>query len=277
MSAGQVRGEGSIQTAMRLLAFYWDRRYLLVSFVKSDLKKKYTESAMGIYWSVINPFVQMAIYTYVFSALLRVEFHSGTGAFDYSLYLFCGVLPWIMISESILKAATSIRANRNLVHMSGFPASFLPTHIVLSNALHGMIGLVILLGALLVSQGRLNPTILLLPVVLALQILLTLGVSWFVSAVNVLYRDVEQILANSLLLWMFITPIFYSSKTLPDQFQWVLVLNPVAHLVDIWRELIMKNDVPVRSMGTLLVYSLVISWVGYRVFARIQPRFTDLV
>jgi ABC-type polysaccharide/polyol phosphate export permease len=256
---------------------YWRRRHLLWTLVVFDLKHKYTGSVMGVYWSVINPVVLLIIYTFVFSTVLRVEFHQHTGPYDFALYLFCGMIPWFATQESLSRCATCLIDHANLVNMPRFPASFVPAHIILSNMLHNILSIILLIAVVGMFTGKLSSTLWVLPFVIFLQLLLTLGLCWLVSGLNVLFRDLQHMIGNVLLIWMFMTPIFYPSAIFPKEFELLLIFNPMAHLVDNYRELIMKNNVPWESLETLAVLTLGFFIVGYVTFVKVQPSLTDLV
>ncbi len=252
-------------------------RYLLMTFVRADVRQRYTGSVVGVYWSVLNQLVQLVIYTFVFSMVLNVEYRGAGGPLNYALYLVCGMVPWFAIQESVTRCARSVIARPELVQIPRFPLTVLPAHVVLTHMLYNVVALLLVLVAVWVSTGTLYTTALWLPVVLLVQLLLTLGIGFLVAALNVTFRDVEQVVTHVMLIWMFLTPVFYPSAKIPVEFEWVLVANPLAHLVDIYRELIMNGAVPTASFLTLTAYALVFFVVGLAVFRRGEPEYADHV
>lgn len=260
------------------LTYYYKQRYLLGVFVLHDLKSRFKGSVMGIYWSVVNPLLMILIYTFVFSEILKIEFHTGGGNINFALYLVCGLLPWLAVSESLQRATLSIVDNGCLVRKPHFPASLLPIHIVLSSLITEVIGLALLIGLVFFSGQGVGWYSLALPVIILPQLLFTLGLAWLLGSLQVLFKDVSPLISSFLLLWMFMTPIFYPSTSFPDSLQFLMVINPMAHIVDIYRVLIMVNEWPLTGSLVIAYVSAIVTFIaGYAIFARLQPKFSDLV
>ncbi len=261
---------------IRHIKYYFEQRDLLKLFIINDLKSRYTGSLAGIYWSVINPLLMIIIYTFVFAAVLRIEFHRGSGTLNFAYYLICGILPWLSIQDSIIRSTSSLVDNSDLVKRARFPASILPIHIVFSNLLTMLIGIIILLIILLLSGHTISWTVLMIPILIIPQVMFTLGLSWAFSSIYVFIRDVLPFISNFVLLWMFLTPIFYPSTIIPKKYEIFLILNPAAHIVNLYREVIMKGNIPpTLSYITLCVEAFFIFLVGYLIYIKLQPRFTD--
>ena len=259
------------------IKYYIKYRHLLYAFVVSDLKERYAGSFIGVYWTLINPLIMIIIYTFVFSVVLKVEFHGNKTPLDFALYLICGMLPWFAMQESINRSAAVLEDNASLVKKVNFPASLLPTHIVLGNLLTMLIPLFLFIIFVAVRTQSMGLMVLFVPVILFCQLLLTLGLTWAVAGLGVIFPDTKAVIQNLLLLWMFITPIFYPSAVFPKEFGFLLTINPLAHLVDLYRETIMKNNLPIESLLSLGIASLVVFGVGYYMFVRMQPKFVDLI
>jgi ABC-type polysaccharide/polyol phosphate export permease len=253
------------------------QRHLLKDFVDRDLRQKYAGSAGGILWAVANPLVLLVVYTFVFSVVLRVRFAGQESVAWFALYLYCGMLAWQAFSDAIARATPSLVHHGNLIRNARFPAKVLPTTVVVSGIVNEGIGLVLLLVVLSLTQG-VPPTALVLPVVLLLQVLFTLGLSLLLSAVHVFFRDVEQLVRVGLLVWMFITPLFYPESQVPERLRWVVEANPLAHLVRMYRAVLLEGRLP--GLGEVAVFS---AWtvatmgVGYAVFTRNHHKFADVL
>ena len=226
---------------------------------------------------MINPVVLILVYTFVFSFILKVKFHQDAGPLDFPLYLICGMVPWFAVQESLTRAAGCIEENADLVRKVNFPASLIPIHIVVGNIITMTIGLVVFIVFAAAVKGVVSKWLPLIPVVIALQTMLTLGLAWLFACMNVVLRDTRQLVSSGLLIWMFVTPVCYPSALIPKQYNLVLVLNPFAHLVDLYREIILKSGFPGHNFVSLLVSSIVIFAAGYFAFVRMQPRFVDLI
>ncbi|GAB4297332.1 MAG: ABC transporter permease [Myxococcota bacterium] len=257
--------------------YYIKYRHLLYAFIASDLKEKYAGSLVGVYWSVINPLIMIVIYTFVFSVVLKVEFHGNRSPLDFALYLICGMLPWFAIQESVNRSAGILEENASLVKKVNFPASLLPTHIVIGNMFTMLITLVLFIAFVALRMDTFSSKLVFLPFVIICQLILTLGLSLTVASLNVIFPDTKPLVQNFMLLWMFITPIFYPSAVFPKEFGFLLAINPLAHLVDLYREVIMKNNLPIDSFTSLIGVSVAIFLLGYLIFARMQAKFVDLM
>jgi len=261
---------------LRHIKYYFQQRYLLKLFIINDIKSRYTGSLAGVYWSIINPLLMILIYTFVFAMVLKIEFHKGSGALNFAYYLICGMLPWIAIQDSVLRSTTSIVENSDLVKRPKFPASILPIHIVLANLITMLIGMTLLIIILIITGKHITYTLLLIPILLLPQVIFTLGLSWMFSSINVFFRDIQPFISNFLLLWMFLTPIFYPSTIFPAKYEIFLILNPAAHIVNLYREIIMKGNLPpILSYITLCIQSIFTFLVGYVIYTKLQPKFTD--
>lgn len=258
--------------------YYFQKKDLLLVFIRKDLKSRYAGSYLGIFWSVLNPLLMLLTFTFVFSVILKIEFQAQQGILNYALYVFCGMLPWLAIQESISRSTSSLIENASLVKQAHFPTSILPTHLAIAGVINEFFGLLVLIIAVVISSYHLSSHLLLLPLIILLQIIFTLGLCWFLAALNVFFRDTVHFLNVGMMIWMFVTPIFYPSSTYPPKLEFLLVFNPLAHLVDIYRELILNNHWPqAASLAGLALMSAVVCGVGYFFFSRSQPRFNDFI
>ena len=183
----------SAQTARRAIwRPLWELpgRYELVSsLARRDLVSRYRGSALGIVWAVLTPVVMIAIFTFIFANIFGARFGPGGSAWDYALYLFCGLLPWTAFQETVQRATTTIVSHANLVKRVLFPLETLPAAQTLSSIANQLFGTVALLLATLVLRRSLPLTIFWLPVLLIPQTLLTVGAAWLVSSLGVFLRD----------------------------------------------------------------------------------------
>ena len=233
---------------------------------------------MGLFWSVAHPLIMLVLYTFVFAMILKVKVGADEGTGSFALFLLCGMLPWNAFQEGLSRSAGVILENAALIKRTVFPSEVLPAYLVLSGLVNELIGLVILLLALLVTGHSLSPLLLLLPAIFLLQFLFTLGLSWVVAGINVFIRDVGQLLGLALTLWVFLTPIYYPSSLLPDGLRFLLLLNPMAGLVDAYRALILRGRLPnPSSMMVLALFSLSAFTIGYVMFKKMQRAFADVV
>lgn len=256
------------------------RRYgtLLRSFVVKDIRGRYAGSLVGFFWTVVQPVLELLTYTFVFTVLLRVRFDDQSGTFTNALFLFCGLVPWFSHHEGLVRCTTVVRDHAHLIRKVRFPPTLLPVFVVLSEGFHQVIrtGLFILVVA--VAGLGFTPHALLLVPTIILQLLFTLGLGMLLSTTQVFWKDVQHLLGPALMIWLFITPIFYPPDVFPKAFSPILMLNPLSHLVGIYRELLLNHRLP--HWGSVIIFgSSAISTflLGGFIFRRHARRFPDLV
>lgn len=259
----------------RNLAALHRYRVLVGSLVVRELKARYRGSVLGFLWSFINPLLQLLIYWFVFSYIMPAR--EAYGMSPYALFLFTGILPWTWFSSSVLESSAILITNGNLIKKILFPAEVLPIVVVLSNLVHFGLGLPILF-AFLAYYGKLQLSLLAFPAVVLLQLVFTLGLCLFVSALAVHFRDVQAIIGNLMMLWFFASPVIYSYLSLPPPIQRFLNYNPMTHLLVGFHQSMFTGSlghwpwlvvmVPM-STGTFLV--------GYYFFDRLRETFAEEV
>ncbi len=251
---------------------------LIKNFVKRDLEARYRGSAVGLFWSVVHPLVMLVLYTYIFSAILRVRVGEAEGTGNFAIYLFCGLLPWNAFAEAVNRSSSVILEHANLIKRTIFPSEVLPVYPVVSGIVNQLIGLGILLAALVVSAHPLRPPLLILPIILLFQFAFTVGLAWIVAGITVFVRDVGQIVGMVMTIWLFLTPIFYPPTLIPERLRFLLATNPIYALVESYRCLILKGQMPpAESLAVLAFSSLATFLVGYLVFTRMQGAFADVI
>ena len=256
-------------------------RELLRNLVVSDLKARYKNSVLGFFWSLLNPLGMMLVFTLIFGLLVpNVQIER------YPLFLLCGLLPWNYFSASVQGSLYSVLGNAGLVKKVYFPRAILPIATVLSQLINFLLAFVILFAALLIFQSNFSPWLWLLPFVLLIQTIFTIGVALILSTLNVFYRDTSMIMDVLMLAWFFLTPVFYSTALLPDSItllgvtlnpqRLLYILNPMASLVNMYRDLLYWGyrtdlDFFLRSAVTAVAVLLFGAWF----FRRYSDRFGE--
>jgi lipopolysaccharide transport system permease protein len=251
-------------TVSRLAA----HRYLLSQLVRKEIKLRYKRSALGILWSLIHPLAMMGIFTLVFSRFPRL---SGMTVPYYAFFL-TGYLPWIFFQTAISNAHGSIIVNASLVKQVYFPRWLLPLASCLSNLVHFLIAYGLWLVYLLLFLGALSPRLVLLPVAVLILFALLVGLALILSAVNVFFRDVGQILEVLLQFLFFLTPVIYTFDIFPPQdarIVTVLGLNPMAQVVLLLRGILLPGfPLTVFSVWYPAAWAAAMVALGIRTFRR---------
>jgi ABC-type polysaccharide/polyol phosphate export permease len=255
-------------------------RGLIQSLVARELKARYRGSALGFFWSFINPLLLLLVYTFVFTFVMPAS--QDPRVTPYALFMFCGILPWTWFASSLMESSGSLISGGNLIKKVLFPAEVLPIVTVLANMVHFFFGLVILAGFLVYYQRPLHASELaVFPLVVFVQLILTLGFALLLSALTVHFRDIRDILSNLLTFWFFGTPIIYPYFLFP-QASWqgkLLRLNPFTHLVITYQEILFFEG-PVGHLKWLLVLgALAVAFFlfGYFIFDRLRDSFAEEV
>src|SRR5687768_15314699 len=238
---------------LRNLARLSRYRGLIQSMVARELKARYRGSFLGFFWSFINPLLLLLVYSFVFSYVMPAAQDDRVTPF--ALFMFCGILPWTWFSSSLAEASGVLISGGNLIKKVLFPAEVLPIVTVLSNMVHFLFGLVILAGFLVWHQRPLHVgELALFPLVVLVQLVMTMGFALILSALTVHFRDIKDILSNLLTFWFFATPIIYPYFVFP-QGSWqadLLKLNPFTHLAITYQEILFFEG-PVGHFKWLLV------------------------
>jgi lipopolysaccharide transport system permease protein len=250
-------------------------RLLIQSLVARELKARYRGSVLGFFWSFVNPLLLLLTYWLVFSMVLAGMRPQSIS--PYYLFLFCGILPWTWFSSSIAQSAGVLIAGGNLIKKVLFPAEVLPIVAVLANMVHFLLGLPVLLF-FLIYEGKLTWAALLLPLPLLVQLVLTLGLALFVSALTVHFRDIQDLLAHILQVWFFMTPIIYYYGDMSGQIRTVLKLNPMTHVLVAYQEILFRGHLEhVKGLAASAVVAVIVFAIGAFLFERLRDTLAEEV
>ena len=253
-------------------------RALIQRLVARELKARYRGSILGFFWSFVNPLLLLLVYTFVFTVVLPAAHPPDLQPF--AIFMFCGILPWTWFSSSLLEASNVLVAGGNLIRKVLFPAEVLPIVTVLAGLVHFCLGLPILAAFLIYYRVPLVPADLVwFPLIVFIQLVLTLGLALLVSSLTVHFRDVRDLLSNLLTLWFFATPIIYALSQVPDSVRRLLNLNPFTHLAVSYQEVLFRAG-PFSQWPRLLAVgagSLFVFGIGYFVFDRLRDTLAEEV
>lgn len=256
---------------------------LLVVLTRREFSARYKGSILGNLWPLLNQLAQLVIYTYVFSIVLRVRLslpgQAESNPLAFGLWLFAGLIPWIAVSTGLAQACVSVTGQPNLVKKVVFPLPLLPLVPIAVAFLESTLGLVLLVVFVAVLLGQVNPTLGLLPLVWPVQLLLTAGLGYWVAGLTVFLRDVPQIVAVGINFWFYATPIIYPAHLIPAPFsQWVLWLNPMAAVAEMYRDTILFGTVTHwAELAAAWAISSIIFISGFWLYQKLRPGFADVL
>lgn len=256
----------------------WQLRPLIELMVRRDLQGRFRGSVMGAFWSVINPLGHMLLYTFVFSIILKVRLGTDASTGSFAMFLMAGLLPWQSLSESCLRATTTILENPNLVKRVVFPLEILPLVSVLSSMVTEIIGLAVLTVIACISIHTVHWTLIYLPLILFSQFLFVGGIAWLLSSMGVFLQDIRHAISLFLSVWMYSTPIVYPATQLPESLRFLIWINPMAGLIGDFRRTILEGLPPDwTSYFSYTSVALVLWFAGYYFFYKIKKSFADVM
>ena len=245
-------------------------RDLITVLVARDFKVRYKRSFLGIAWSLLVPLAQLAVLYFVFNNILRLNIP------HFSSFLLTGILPWTWFQSSLMASSTTIVENRELVKQVGFPVGVLPTVSVLSQFVHFLLAFPILAGFLLADGFRPSLALLALPVIMLVQFFLSVSAAYILATLQVRFRDTQYLLGIFLFLFFYLTPVFWDGTALPEGYRKLININPVAGLLNAYREILMGGHWPaVRPIAAVAFISSILAIVCFFVFLRARDRFVE--
>lgn len=246
------------------------RRDLLRELVVRDMKLRYKRSYLGIAWTLVNPIVQLLVYTFVFRVIFKVTTP------NYMVYIFIGITAWGWFSASILESTQAILRNRDLIRQPGFPSVLLPNVTVGSHLIHFLLTFPILFALVWVNDIPITAAIIWLPLVLAVQYVLTLAFSLLAALVHVNFRDTQYLLGVFMMLGFFLTPILYEMKIVPERYRPFYNLNPMTHVIDAYRAVLMYGKMPnLLALAAVAAFALVALRLFHLLFHRVSVDFVE--
>jgi ABC-2 type transport system permease protein len=251
----------------------WEYRTMIASLVRKDLRGRYQASVLGFLWTFIVPLCQLLVYTLVFSVIIRSSVEK------FYLYLFVALIPWNFFSACLTGGASCVLQQQSLVNKIYFPREVVPIAYVTGAFVNMLYCEIVVILVALFSGVAFSPLgLLCLPLVMAVEYILALGITLIISALDVYFRDLEHILGIVSMAWMFLTPIMYDMSIIPDRLRPVFMLNPMTSIVMAYRDILYSGSVP--NLGTLGIAAgmgLFFCVVGFLVFGKLKRRFSEVM
>lgn len=267
---GLVSGSTTEQWKHPTLQRWLYIRDLLQILVARNMKLRYKRSVMGFAWSLLNPLAQLLVFGFVFTTVLPLNIP------NYAVFLFSGLLPWSWFSGALFEATEAIVGNRELIRRPGFPTALLPVITLVSHLVHFLLALPVLLLFILTSKIALNWTILALPLIIIVQFVFMLSLAYLLSTIHVTFRDTQYLLNILLLLGFYLTPVFYDSTAVPTRFHLIYSLNPMYHLINAYRAILLHGVWPdFVSLGLVGAVASVVLLLGYLYFIHTSYQFVE--
>jgi lipopolysaccharide transport system permease protein len=269
------RGLGALQ-----LRELWEYRELLYFLVWRDIKVRYKQTVLGATWAILQPLATAAVFTIFFNRIAGI---SSDGV-PYPLFAYCGLLVWTFFAQGITNSAVSLVGSANLITKVYFPRVVVP----ISSVLGGLVDLAVAFPLLLVMMAVYGvwqgPAVLLLPLVVVLAFIASLGVGLWLSALCVKYRDVRHVVPFLVQLWLFVTPVIYPASKVGPAFAriglpvWLFGLNPMAGVVEAFRAVLLGAGGDIgATLATSTVTALILLTSAVVYFRSVERSFADVV
>jgi lipopolysaccharide transport system permease protein len=252
----------------------WLYRELILFMTWRDLKVRYKQTLLGASWAILQPFLTMVVFSIFFGNLANVP----SDGVPYPIFSYTALIPWTLFSKALQDASRSLVASSHMITKIYFPRMILPLSSVLAGVVDFFIAFVVLIGMMIIYGIVPTSNIWTLPLFLLLALVTAVGVGFWLSALNVLYRDINYVLPFLTQFWMFLTPIAYPSSMVPQRFQALYALNPMTGVVEGFRwALLGTGQAPgiMTLVSTLVSLTLLISGMFY--FKRMERLFADMV
>lgn len=254
------------------------RRFSFVAtqMIRRDIAQRYRGSVGGLFWAMVQPLLMLTVYTVIFGSVLKVKWPGVEGALEYALILFLGLVPYMLVSESLSRAPGLIVSNANLVKKVVFPLQILPLMAVATAAIHALIALLVWAVFYLFVRAEFPWGMFAMPLLWIPLVVAVLGISWAFAALGTYFRDLIHAIGPITLALLFLSPIFYSVEMAPPALRPVLVLNPLTFSIESARNLVFHGAWP--DPGAFMVQlgaGLAIAVLGLLLFRRSRAGFVD--
>ena len=255
-----------------------ERRGLLFQLVRRDFQQRFVGSAVGWIWGVIHPLVLLVSWWFVFEHLMRFRLSPNPFTNNYPLYLFAGMLPWLLFSDTVQRSATSLLDQSNLITKTVFPSEIVPVSVFLSSLVSHGLALALVIAATGVMLNHISIFLILLPIYILTVGLLAVGVGWVVASLHVFQRDTAQVLSVILQFWFWLTPIFVTEGLYQGKAHWLVVANPLSHIVRSYRYLLLTHSLPDwGDLGVAAAFGATVFLLGGLFFRYMKRGFADVL
>ena len=241
---------------------------LLNELIVRDIKVKYKRSILGILWTLLNPLLSMFVLTIVFSNLFRYDIE------NFPVYLITGQIMFNFFAESTSMAMGSILGNASLIKKVYIPKYIFPLSRVLSSFVNLLFALISVIIIMIFMKVKITVSILFVPIAFMYILIFSIGMGLLLSSLNVFFRDIQHLYGVVLTAWTYLTPIFYPVEIIPEQFKWLIEINPIYYMISYFRECVLYGNIPSLQLNIICMIACLISIIaGLLAFYKNQDKF----
>lgn len=256
------------------LKILWAYRELLFFLAWRDIQVRYKQTLLGVVWVVIQPLLTVLLFTTIFHHFAGI----ASDSIPYFLFSYAGLLLWTFFASTVSNSSQSLVGNTNLITKVYFPRLLIPGATVGAGTVDLLVSFLLLFLIMMVYGLPFTWRLIMLPFLIFLTILLSLGVGILLSALNVKYRDIRHTVPFLLQFWMFVSPVIYPTSLIPDKWRWIFLLNPLTGIIESFRA-VLFSKVPIdwAALGLSTLVTTAILIVSSYVFRRMERNFADLI
>ncbi len=252
----------------------WDRRELLWFLAWRDVRVRYKQTILGVGWAILQPLMQMVVFSVVFGEWLKVPTDNNI---PYPVFSSTALVPWALFGSVLAGTATSLTANAGILNKVYFPRLLIPLAGAAARLVDFGVAFAILLGMILVFGIHLSPAIVLLPLFLLLLLVTALGFGLWLGAINVYIRDIQMLFPFLIQLWQYASPVIYSAQSIPPAWRMVYALNPMAGVLNGFRWCLLGTVPPGPEIWPSIIVAILVFLTGMMMFLRVQRTMVDIL
>lgn len=255
-----------------------EKRGLLYQLVRRDFEQRFVGSVIGWIWGLIHPLVLLVSWWFVFQVCLKQTLPPTEVTQNYPLFLFAGMLPWLLFSDTVQRSSSSLLEQANLITKTVFPAEMIPISVFLSTLVSHLLALALMVGAAAILLNQVSIYLILLPLYMFVVGLFAVGVGWIVASLHVFLRDTAQIMSVALTFWFWLTPILIPERSFPAWAHFLLTSNPLLYPVRAYRGILLSSRVPdLQDLAIATAYGGVAFLIGGLFFRYMKRGFADVL
>ena len=251
----------------------WAYRELLWVLTLRDIKVRYKQTVLGVVWALIQPVMLMVVFSIFFGRLAKIP----SDGYPYPIFVYAALLPWVFFANAISSSASSVVGSANLISKVYFPRLIIPLASIGAGLIDFAIATLVLLLLMIFYGVGWSVNLLAAPVLVVAVLFTALGIGTFLSALNVAYRDFRYVIPFLIQLWMFATPVVYPASLVPERWQWLLYLNPMAGLIEGFRSAFLGRPFDFEALGISFTVAVIVFLVGVAYFEKVERRFADII
>ena len=251
----------------------WAYRELLFVLSLRDIKVRYKQTVLGAIWAILQPLLTMLIFTLIFGRLAKIP----SDGYPYAVFVFAALLPWTFFANSITASSGSLVSSANLVSKVYFPRLIIPLSAIGVGLVDMAISTAVMLLLMVYYGVAWSASLLAIPLLLFAVIFTALGVGTLLSALTVTYRDFRYVVPFMVQLWMFATPVVYPASLIPERWQWLMFLNPMAGIIDAFRSAFLGMPFDLSAIGLSFAVAVTFFVIGVAYFEKVERRFADII